>query len=85
MAELLAPQPGDHLLDAGCGAGADVFALAALVGPTGQVVGVDRSAVMVAQARERAAGSGLPVDFRVGDITALDFPDNTFLTIPTAP
>ena len=78
MAELLAPRPGDHLLDAGCGAGADVLALATLVGPTGRVVGVDRGATMVAQARERAAGSGLPVEFHVGDITALALPAETF-------
>jgi ubiquinone/menaquinone biosynthesis C-methylase UbiE len=78
MAELLAPQPGDQLLDAGCGSGADALALAALVGPAGRVVGVDRGAVMVTQARERAEGSGLHVVFQVGDITALDFPDSTF-------
>ena len=78
MAELLALQPGDCVLDAGCGSGADLLALAPLVGPGGGAVGVDRGAVMVAQARERAAGSGLPVEFLVGDITRLDFPDATF-------
>lgn len=78
MYELLAPQPGDTLLDAGCGMGGDVFALAVPVGPTGRVVGVDRGEVMVAEARTRAKGLGLPVEFQVGDITRLDFPDDTF-------
>ena len=78
MVELLAPQAGDRLLDAGCGSGADVLALAPFVGPHGRVVGVDRAEVMVAQARERAAGTDLPVEFLIGDILRLDFPDASF-------
>ena len=35
----LALQPGDHVLDIGCGAGTDVRAMAGLVGPTGRAVG----------------------------------------------
>src|SRR5688500_3247657 len=37
---LLEPSPGKRLLDVGCGTGDDVRALARLVGPTGQSVGV---------------------------------------------
>jgi len=49
---------GMRVLDIGSGAG-DVAMLAAeLVGPTGSVVGVDRSAETLAMARERAAEAG---------------------------
>jgi len=46
--------PGQRVLDLGCGAG-DVSLLAGeLVGPAGEVVGVDRAAAAVATARARA-------------------------------
>jgi SAM-dependent methyltransferase len=69
---------GDHLLEVGCGAGDDVLALARLVGRTGRVVGLDSSEAMITEARKRAAGSDLPVEYRVGDALHLDFADNTF-------
>jgi ubiquinone/menaquinone biosynthesis C-methylase UbiE len=51
--------PGMRVLDIGCGAG-DVSLLAArLVGPSGVVVGVDRSEQAIAVARTRANGAGL--------------------------
>ena len=78
--ELLRPRPGARLLDVGCGPGDDVLALAALVGPTGRVVGVDNSTTMLAEARRRAAAAGGagPAEFRAGDAVALDFPDGSF-------
>src|SRR5262245_54965706 len=69
-------QDGQSVLDVGCGAGDDLRALAALVGPTGRVVGVESSAEMLAQARERTRG--LPVDVRMGHAQRLDFPDGSF-------
>ena len=71
-------QPGHHLLDVGCGAGTDVQALARLVGPTGQVVGLDVSVAMIQEARRRAATSGLTVAFRVGDVRQLADADAVF-------
>jgi len=51
--------PGMRVLDLGCGAG-DVAMLAAeLVGPSGSVVGIDRSPQVLAIAAERAQMSGL--------------------------
>ncbi|NJN55840.1 MAG: methyltransferase domain-containing protein, partial [Anaerolineae bacterium] len=44
--QMLHPRPGHKILDVGCGTGDDVRALAAEVGNSGHVVGVDRSAVM---------------------------------------
>jgi Methyltransferase domain len=45
---------GVRVLDVGCGAGDVSFLAARLVGPTGEVVGVDRAAVAVATASRRA-------------------------------
>lgn len=50
---------GERVLDVGCGCGASSLALAAAVGPTGRVDGVDLSEVMLARAREQAAAAGL--------------------------
>lgn len=74
--ELLAPAPGQRLLDAGAGTGEAARELAALVAPTGSVVALDLAAVTVRAAQERHDGSA--VEYRTGDITALDLPDASF-------
>ena len=60
----------DRVLDVGCGTGDVSFLAARLVGPTGAVLGVDRSAetVEVAQGRARDAGLG-NVSFVVQDLS----------------
>ena len=57
--DLAAPQPGEHVLDIGCGSGTTVLELAARVGPRGYVLGADISLHSVAQARDRIAAAGL--------------------------
>jgi len=52
---VLAAQPGEHVLDVGCGTGTSTIAIAGAVGPTGSVVGCDISATMIDAARARAA------------------------------
>jgi ubiquinone/menaquinone biosynthesis C-methylase UbiE len=69
---------GDHVLDVGCGLGHEARRLAERVGPQGRVVGIDANPVMIAEARQRAAGLPLPVAFEVGDAHHMDLPDNTF-------
>ena len=76
--DLLALRPGIALLDLGCGTGDDACALATRVGPEGRVIGVDFSETAVAEARRRAAGTALPVEFQVGDARRLDFPAAVF-------
>jgi ubiquinone/menaquinone biosynthesis C-methylase UbiE len=78
IATLLAPVDGTAILDIGTGTGADAVALARSVGPRGRVVGLDRSADMLGEARRRATGSRLPVEFVQGDASALAFDDDTF-------
>ena len=70
-------EPGMSLLDVGCGPGTITIDLAARVAP-GKVVGIDRSADVIAEAdrlaKEPAAGN---VEFRTGDVYALGFDDHS--------
>jgi SAM-dependent methyltransferase len=66
--DLLRPQPGERILDLGCGDGALTEKLVAL---GAQVVGVDSSEDMIAAARKRG------LDARVEDARALPF-ENEF-------
>lgn len=56
--EALALDPGERVLELGCGPGTNFDALRDAVGPTGAVVGVDYSAGMVARARETVRDAG---------------------------
>ena len=71
-------QPGDKVLDVGTGTGA--FALqAAHTEPASQVIGVDLSTAMLAQARRKAEQVGLSnIQWQAMDMEALDFPDDYF-------
>jgi SAM-dependent methyltransferase len=69
---------GERLLDVGCGLGDAAVALSSDLGPTGQVVGIDASAAMLAVARDRAGSAPCPVRFTVGDAMALNEPSDAF-------
>jgi ubiquinone/menaquinone biosynthesis C-methylase UbiE len=73
---LLAPAPGERILEVGCGTGESLADLARAVEPGGRVAGVDASRRMIEAARARTAG--LPVDLATGDAHALDFPAGCF-------
>lgn len=69
-------RPGEHVVDVGSGAGIDSLIAARMVGPDGQVIGVDMTPAMVAKARRSARQAGLPnVEFRQGYAEALPVPD----------
>ena len=53
----LAPRPGEHILDIGCGGGTTALDLANDVAPGGSVVGIDVSAAVLAFAQQAAAGN----------------------------
>lgn len=55
VCRIAAPEPGERVLDACCGAGSSAIPAAAAVGPHGLVDAVDISAPLVAAMRERAA------------------------------
>ena len=48
-------EPGDTVLDLGCGGGLDVLLAAQKVGPTGKAIGIDMTPEMIALARKNAA------------------------------
>jgi ubiquinone/menaquinone biosynthesis C-methylase UbiE len=70
-------QPGLSLLDIGCGPGTITVDLARRVAP-GQVVGIDPSGEVLERARAEADRAHVEVDFRTGDVFALDLPDASF-------
>ncbi len=59
LVELLDPQPGEHLVDIGCGRGAVTFPAARAVGAQGRVTAADISPTMLDLTRRAAAGAGL--------------------------
>lgn len=73
-------QPGWHVLDAGCGPGGFLPIIADLVGPGGSIAAIDLAPENAALAEERARAWQLscPVAVRVGTVTALPYPDDTF-------
>jgi SAM-dependent methyltransferase len=73
-------QPGQRVIDVGCGPATDTIALARIVGPTGRVTGVDHDPAMIAIAtlRARAAGVESWTNHAVADATHLPFADGEF-------
>lgn len=70
---------GMRILDLGCGQGDVSLLAAALAGPTGEVVGIDRSEVALAVARERASAAGLPnLRFLLADLDEIALPEARF-------
>lgn len=76
--QLMDVDPGDSVLDVGCGRGDEVIELARMVGETGRAVGLDMSETMVVEGRGRAAQAGVRAEFKVGDAQALPFADRSF-------
>jgi ubiquinone/menaquinone biosynthesis C-methylase UbiE len=71
----IAPPPGGHVLDVGCGPGFLAKRLASVVGPAGRVEGIDPSQEVIDHARRRAAAN---TTFSVGDAQALPYEDQCF-------
>jgi arsenite methyltransferase len=70
--ELLAPQPGESILDIGCGSGQLTRAIAAAVAPRGRACGVDISEAMLALAAHPS------VELSHAEGTTLPFPAASF-------
>jgi arsenite methyltransferase len=72
-------EPGERVLDLGCGAGTDSLVAALQVGPEGTVTGIDMTPEMLAKARDSAAELGLEnVTFVEGEAEVLPFRDGSF-------
>jgi ubiquinone/menaquinone biosynthesis C-methylase UbiE len=80
--ELATLEGGECLLDIGCGTGMMALRIAARY-PSCTVHGIDISPKMIAVARREAETQDLAVDFRVGSITHLPYPDAFFDVVIT--
>ena len=69
-------QSGDTVLDVGCGTG-EVALLAKTRAKEGKVYGIDPAPEMIAVAKKKAARKKLDIDFRIGVIESLPFPDSS--------
>jgi demethylmenaquinone methyltransferase/2-methoxy-6-polyprenyl-1,4-benzoquinol methylase len=74
----LSLDPGDRVLDIGCGPGPNFKRLARAVGLTGTVIGVDTSPGMVARAAERGERLDCTTVVLRADATRLPVEDNQF-------
>ena len=78
IADLVRLQPGESVLDMGCGTGTLALVARQRVGETGRVSGIDPSPQMIARASRKAARRGLAIDFQVGVVEQLAFPNGSF-------
>jgi ubiquinone/menaquinone biosynthesis C-methylase UbiE len=76
---VLAPQPGDRVLEVACGTGLNFPHLRQMIGERGSLVGVDLTPAMLDLARQRIARHGWQnVQVREADAARLPFPDASF-------
>ncbi len=72
------PQPGQTVLDLGCGAGFDTLLASRRVGTTGMVIGIDMTPEMIVKARTNAENLGqINVGFVLGAIEGLPLPGDS--------
>ncbi|MDQ3867074.1 MAG: methyltransferase domain-containing protein [Actinomycetota bacterium] len=72
-------EPGERVLDVGCGAGTDSLVAAQMVGPRGSVTGIDMTPEMLAKSRGSAEEMNVAnVDFLQGEAEDLPFEDAAF-------
>lgn len=78
VVEMAGIQPGDKVLDVGCGTGSLTLTAKSYAGAQGWVYGIDASPEMIDAARKKAVESGIDANFEVGLIEKLSFPDASF-------
>ena len=71
-------QPGERVLDVGCGTGTLAIAAKKRVGPTGTVTGVDAAAEMIERAMKKAGRARVDVTFQTAAAEQLPFADGSF-------
>lgn len=72
------PQPGERVLDVGCGTGIVARQVASRFGANGTVTGIDLSPDMLAVARETAVREGAGIEWREGSAEHLPFAKGSF-------
>lgn len=69
-------QPGEKVIDLGCGAGIDTLLAARAVAPNGTAIGLDTLPEMLERAAANALASGITnVDWRRGELERIPLPD----------
>ena len=76
--ELSGIQPGETVLDVGCGTGSLSLLSRIAVGENGAAAGIDIAPNMISAARGKAERAGLTIDFRVASVDSLPYPDGSF-------
>lgn len=71
-------QPGESVLDVGCGTGSLAIAVKRRLGTAGTMQGIDAAPEMVARARQKAKAADVDVEFRVAAVERLPYPDAQF-------
>jgi ubiquinone/menaquinone biosynthesis C-methylase UbiE len=70
--------PGETVLDVGCGTGTLAMEVQRRVGSASRVFGIDPGKEQIARARAKAARRHMPIEFQIGVIEQLAFPDQMF-------
>jgi SAM-dependent methyltransferase len=78
LVELAEPTAGERVLDVGCGTGIVARRVAARLGTSGSVTGIDLNPDMLEVARMAAASEGVAVSWQLGSGERLPFPDGCF-------
>ena len=80
LIDLIAPKPGEAILDIGCGAGSLDRLLAQRVGGVNPITAIDVNPFWLREAEALAAedGVGSMIRFLPGNAEAVPFPDNSF-------
>lgn len=80
----LALRPGDRVVEVGCGTGRNLGLLREAVGTQGEVIGVDLSGAMLAEARRKTRAAGWDnVTLIEADAAEYDFPEETTAILST--
>lgn len=76
--ELAGIQPGDHVLEIGCGTGTLTLLAKTRAGPEGKVFGIDPLPQLIQGARKKAKKAKLDIGFQAGLMEDIPFPDASF-------
>ena len=71
-------QPGEKVLDVGCGTGSLAITAKLKTGPSAEIYGIDAANEMIERAQKKAAKAGVEIGFKPGLVESIAFKDNTF-------
>ncbi len=78
IVDLAKIQPGEKVLDVGCGTGSLAITAKLKVDPSVEIYGIDAAPEMIERARKKATKAGVDIDFQAGLVEAIDYPDAIF-------